>query len=570
MREESVNKEGAFRGKLRGAFGSSAFRAVAYAALMAAMAGCGAPGFARESADSGDGVLLGVFHEGAQKDLKAVKDLEKGTERKFASIMWYMDWTSPFPLEDAKRVSKAGYMPHITWEPWSWEKKDLVKLQDILAGKWDKYIGDWAKDAARFGRPLLVRWGHEFNGDWYPWSVPNNGQDPALYVKAYRYVHDAFRDAGAKNVEWIWCFNASSVPALPWNAPMLAYPGDEYADWVGIDGYDFSGTDSFRSIFKNAYAKALSTANKPIMIAEFATGVSGQDKGKWIGRMAADLKEFFPAVRAITWFDINKERDWRLLSGIEAERTAKAVFADEFFISESSAFKRIKDGFASHRDRYLKNLEAQTPKKVAKEASAASFASVRGLDQAKAAWASAKPVTLTSAKGEADMDARIFVGYSKEALFARAEVRDDVPMNNDKKGGDIWNGDNVELCISMDPDADPAREFYGPKDVQIGVSPGKPEKGIGPSVWVWGSLKKTPQGAVVRAEKTAAGYLVEAMIPWSALSPGFAPEKGMKLGFDAAIDDADAKGPDREKQTIWCGDGNFYANPSQWGVIVLE
>ncbi len=569
MKHETDRRRGSRRGRSSMKIAPRGPRAVVAAALLIALAVCGAKGFAKDAGAGEDGVLLGVFHEGSQANLQPVKDLEAKTGKKFASVMWFLDWTTSFPADDVKRVSKAGYVPHIAWEPWSWNDKGLVKLPDILAGKWDKYIGDWAAGAKRFGKPILLRWGHEFNGDWYPWSVPNNGKDPAVYVKAYRYVHDVFTKAGAKNVKWVWCFNASSVPALPWNAPMEAYPGDEYVDWVGIDGYNFSGTDSFKSIFKTAYAKALTTVSKPIMIGEFATGGAGQDKAKWIAQMANDLRESFPAIRAITWFDINKERDWRLLSGIEAERTVRAVFAQPNFLSDPSMFDKTVKGFAARRGKYLAILEAQTPKKALKEARAAALAAGTDFSGVSSALAGAAPIILTSAKGAADMEASVRVGYSPEALFIRAEVKDDVPMNNDKKEANIWNGDNLEICISTDKDADPAREFYGPKDFQIGVSPGNPEKGVAPSIWVWAAVQKSPAGAKIKAEKTATGYVLEAMIPWNALSAGFVPEKGSALGFDLAIDDADAK-PDRERQTIWCGDGNFYANPSQWGIIALD
>jgi hypothetical protein len=517
-----------------------------------------------------EGILLGIFHEGSQKDLAPVNRIEESIGKKFASVMWYQDWTSPFPMAEARRVSRAGYMPHITWEPWSWENKDLVKLQDILDGKWDKYIEDWAKGAARFGRPILLRWGHEFNGDWYPWSVPNNGQDPSLYVRAYRRVHDAFRKAGADKVSWIWCFNANSVPAMPWNAPQAAYPGDQYVDWVGIDGYDFSGSESFHSIFKGAYAKAVASTAKPLMIAEFATGGAGPYKARWIAQMAAGLHALFPAVKAITWFDIEKERDWRLLSSIDSLNAARAAFGSEAFLSDPAWFGKVETAFPSLRQGHLDSLKVLAPKKQAQEAAAAAFPDADGLGGVKASWAGTSPIVLTSEKGQSDMEAEIRLGYSTRALFLRAVIRDDFPMNNDKAGADIWNGDCLEVCISTRPEADPEREFYGPGDFQVGLSPGKPDKGLGPSAWVWAALKKVPAGTELRAERSPSGYILEARIPWASLDPEFKPESGMALGFDLAVDDADSGSTDRERQTVWSGDQGFYANPSQWGILRLK
>jgi hypothetical protein len=527
-------------------------------------------GSAKNVTDSGTGVLLGVFHEGSQNDLAPIKELEQGLFRKFTSIMWFTDWTTGFPAKEVKRVSKAGYMPHIAWEPWSWENKDLIKLQDILDGKWDTYIKTWASEASKFKRPLLIRWAHEFNGDWYPWCVTNNGKDPKIYIKTYRYIHDIFKAAGANNVQWVWCYNAASVPAQPWNAPFEAYPGDEYVDWVGIDGYNYSGTDSFKSLFKSAYIKAITSVKKPIMIAEFATDGTGPYKAKWITDMARDLKTLFPAIRTITWFDIKKEKDWRLFASAESQYSARKAFEDPFFLPNASLFKTIPTQFDSYREEYLKTLEILSPKKVLMKASASEFPDEKDLSKLNTHWAKSTPASITSAKGEADLHAKLSLGYSQKSLFVRAEIADDYPLHNGKTGADIWNGDCIELCISLDKDADPEREFFGSKDFQIGLSPGKPDQGIKPSIWAWGSLAKSPDGAVIDVQKTAAGYLIQAIIPWASLVPDFVPQKGWELGFDFAIDDADQSSNDRQSQNIWCGDGNFYANPAQWGILTLE
>ena len=49
-------------------------------------------------------------------------------------------------------------------------KPDRFNLPDILAGKWDAYIDQWADAARDYGKPLLVTWGLEMNGIWFPWS----------------------------------------------------------------------------------------------------------------------------------------------------------------------------------------------------------------------------------------------------------------------------------------------------------------------------------------------------------------------------------------------------------------
>jgi len=518
------------------------------------------------SEDAGQGVLLGIFHEGSQMDLSFVNQYEEKIEKEFASVMWYLDWSTSFPMEDVQRVSDAGYMPHITWEPWFFEDPEKIMLANILSGEWDEYINHWAADAARFGKPLLIRWGHEFNGNWYPWSVAQNGENPQLYIDAYRKVHDAFVSAGADNVKWIWCPNANSVPNEEWNVASMAYPGDDYVDWIGIDGYNFSGSDSFKTIFSKAYQALVTDFSKPIIIAEFATGGEGSKKGDWVKDMATDLEQYFPAIKAITWFDINKELDWRLIVDNETEEAAKSAFSSEYFQSEASSFVFVSEEYASIIDGITLVIEDQAGP-VERQKAFAPMASedlLQGSSQTDE-----KVLVIVSDDGEEDLKAEFQFAWDKEALYFRANVTDDVPLNNNKTAENIWNGDNIEICIGLDPSADPTRTFFNGSDFQIGFSTGSKSEGVSPGIWAWGSMGKAPEGAQNFITETELGYILEGIIPWASIKPGFIPEAGMELGLDFAVDDAD-EGPDRESQIIWNGDSSFYSNPSQWGILVLE
>jgi beta-mannanase len=165
------------------------------------------------------------------------------------------------------------------------------------------------------GAPVMARWGHEFNGNWYPWGIANNNSNPALYISAYRHVHDLVVAAGATNVQWVWCFNNGSTPDASYNDPAQSYPGDAYVDWVGIDGYNW-GLDpswdptgnhwtSFDSMFTSAYAQARAIAPKrPIMIGEVASSEDGGNKAQWISDMSTALQSGrYPDLKLVVYFD---------------------------------------------------------------------------------------------------------------------------------------------------------------------------------------------------------------------------------------------------------------------------
>jgi hypothetical protein len=269
---------------------------------------------------------LGVFQE---KDPTATAaDVKPRYGVVPASVMWFDSWATgrAFPVAEARQLWRHGIMPHYTWEPWDTTLGPAdpaqIHLTDIIDGAWDGYISARAREFAAVRLPILIRWGHEFNGNWYPWGIANNGNDPSLYVRAYRHVHDLTEAAGARNVQWVWAFNNGSSPDEAYNDPARAYPGDAYVDWIGIDGYNWGFGPSwdptgehwasFDATFATAYAKARSVApGRPVMLGEFASTEDGGDKAGWLEEMDATLRSgAYPDLRLLTYFDVIKEEPW--------------------------------------------------------------------------------------------------------------------------------------------------------------------------------------------------------------------------------------------------------------------
>ena len=267
-----------------------------------------------------------------------VGDLETALNRKIPHIVTFQDWSGPFPDLDAREARARGKTLQVTWEPWHFSDPNAIQLSDIIAGKHDRYIDDWASGARSFGGEIWVRWGHEMNGNWYPWSTGNNGSDAQIWVKAYQHIHDRFRRAGASNVRWIWCFNAESVPAVNWNDPTKTYPGDDYVDAVAIDGYNFGTTtahsrwQSFGEIFAGPVALAnRKWPDKPLWIGETGCSTNGGDKVAWLREMDKSLRGPLARVESVTWFEAAKEADWRVMSSLQSAQTARQIWGGEYY-----------------------------------------------------------------------------------------------------------------------------------------------------------------------------------------------------------------------------------------------
>jgi len=248
-------------------------------------------------------------------------------------VMFYRDLARPFPLRAVTCIHDRGAIPIVSLELWHWHDQ-RPQLEQIRGGAYDQDFRTWASDAKRYGNPVFLRFGFEFNGNWFSWSG-----DPEAYRAAWRHIHDLFTQIGANNVTWVWAPNVVSCPDVPANATEHYYPGDEYIDWIGVDGYNF-GDDhdkwhlwaSFESIFaKTLAALRAQHASKPIMISEFGCAdAEPERRAVWIREAYAFLRKR-DEVRAAVWFNYDKRREgepnWRIDTSAPSLAAFNATFA---------------------------------------------------------------------------------------------------------------------------------------------------------------------------------------------------------------------------------------------------
>jgi hypothetical protein len=285
------------------------------------------------------GALFGAYvnasgqwsgNEQAQQD---VISYEKTLGRKLDINHHYYSWTDTFPSGLEEWDIQSRRTPLITWEPWG------TDLRSIAEGQHDELIRTRARRLAALGAPVFLRWGHEPNSDWYPWSgIANNDpgttNGPARYVAAYRRIHDLFEQEGARNVTWVWSPNAEDVPAESWNHWMAYYPGDNYVDWVGPDGYNWGTSRSwstwttFAEIFRDVYRDF--EGRKPIMIAETASVEPGGSKAAWILDAWYEIQVRMPQIAAFVYFDVPPE--WTARSSREASDALSRLATSSHFM----------------------------------------------------------------------------------------------------------------------------------------------------------------------------------------------------------------------------------------------
>jgi hypothetical protein len=214
----------------------------------------------------------------------------------------------------------------------------------------------------QMGTPVMVRFGHEMNGSWYPW-----GQQPTKFIDAFRRVAHAVRAAPTSVIVWSpndaggYPFGGGAAyEAKPGDLdyPLLDtdhdgtltqaddayspyYPGDDVVDWIGLSLYHFGTSypwgenvipeptkfaDKLTGHYRNAevderaatdfYAVFAEGHDKPMVISETSaaynpgnpTGSSNIDikRAWWNQLFSEENHQRFPRIKMINWFEQEK------------------------------------------------------------------------------------------------------------------------------------------------------------------------------------------------------------------------------------------------------------------------
>ncbi|MBN1597487.1 MAG: hypothetical protein JW894_04295 [Bacteroidales bacterium] len=309
-----------------------------------------------------DGCVIGMFTAAENgyfpgDGISAIKGFEELIDHEVGSVVWFPTWEEPFPTEACKEAYKNGIIPHITWELfWPSENYNTAPVdstgfhgfEEVLNGEHDAYIDSFATAAKEYGKIVLIRFMHEFNGNWYVWSGNKNGAEndgPERVVAVWKYVVDRFKAIGADNVKWLWVPHGPSIDLKEeeWNAVANYWPGDEYVDWIGLDAYNWYPKDpwggnrpyrDFDNCFRKLYDDCAILGDQPMMIAEFAScefEYDGIDKAAWITDAFNKIKTEYPRIKIFTWFHIKKELDWRVNSSPEALKAFQDAMDDTYY-----------------------------------------------------------------------------------------------------------------------------------------------------------------------------------------------------------------------------------------------
>lgn len=248
-------------------------------------------------------------------------------------ILTFDALTDAVPLADLDRILAAGATPVITIEPWdptAGVDQPEFALRRIADGAFDADLRRWAEDLSRWGHPAIIRFAHEMNGDWYPWGISVNGNSAEDYRNAWRHMHDILSTADGLTFLWAPMTEVAGIGAFT-----DAFPGAEFVDHLGVDGYNW-GDDGVHAWASPEYIFADSLRqlrelddDLPILLAEIGSAEDSdpQRKSRWITEFLS-LATTSDRVEGFLWFQTNKERDWRFNSSPQSALAFRSGLAE--------------------------------------------------------------------------------------------------------------------------------------------------------------------------------------------------------------------------------------------------
>ncbi|MDD4183705.1 MAG: glycosyl hydrolase [Candidatus Omnitrophica bacterium] len=263
-----------------------------------------------------------------------IKNFKSAYGKKPFLVMVFIGWDKVVSEETIKNIYSEGCVMVVTWEPWNPASAEAIDYDKLLCGGYDSYIASFARQIKSVPGTVFIRFAHEANGNWYPWSGVKIGKQK--YIALYRYVKDRFDALGVTNAKWIFSINCEDVPNEKNNRYLLYYPGDDYVDYIGIDGYNWGDTKpwskwmSFAEIFSRRLEAVIQEIKKPVLITEFSSTSSGGDKAAWIAQALKSIK-IMKNIKGFVLFNHDKETDWNFPPDSSSGRNLKQQLQDSYF-----------------------------------------------------------------------------------------------------------------------------------------------------------------------------------------------------------------------------------------------
>jgi len=297
-------------------------------------------------------IALGVWTEGlfdakTQKlHPEKLQQFEQLIHKKVSIAHYYIGWealANPGLITQFNTLHSYGWEPMLNVNPYYFSQCPATELplyKAIAQGTCDTFLYKAGKNLHQVQQPFYLLFAWEMNNKDNSWSIPYTGSTPDDFIAAWRHIHTIFKQEGVKNIVWVFCPNVPDDTLVPYNK---IYPGNNYVDWIGLDGYNWGTTQSwsqwvsFAGVFTSSYNRLTALApNKPLMIAEVNTTDQGGDKGAWYTDMLTKQIPYnFSKISAVVIFNEDRSKqehvNWRVDVTPDALRAFRSAVNTSFY-----------------------------------------------------------------------------------------------------------------------------------------------------------------------------------------------------------------------------------------------
>ncbi|WP_305983965.1 glycoside hydrolase family 26 protein [Roseibium sp. MMSF_3544] len=207
-------------------------------------------------------------------------------------------------------AKERGRSVLITVEPWTWgENWDVSPAElrsGIASGAYDPNISAICTVANAMESPVTIRWAQEMESTSgrFTWS----GWEPDAYIDAYQHVVDVCRE-NAPDASFMW--SPKGEEGL-----QAYYPGDDYADVVGLsvfglqewDKDKYGGDRTFAETLAPAYERVVGFG-KPVYVAELGYVGDREYVTKW-AEDVTNVGPEFPELTTVVYFNDKEVWPW--------------------------------------------------------------------------------------------------------------------------------------------------------------------------------------------------------------------------------------------------------------------
>ncbi|MFD7134738.1 glycoside hydrolase family 26 protein [Streptomyces sp. NPDC059894] len=260
------------------------------------------------------GAWFGAFVPHDKSNLsEKVRDYEERIGRTLDVVYTYHDMSlvegdrleGQLLTAEEQRVAADDHLLLLSWESKWWGGTDAQQptWKQIADGDLDASVIDvQARRVKEFGEKVFLSFDLEMDT-----RTPANGT-PEDYVRAYRHIHDRFRDLGVTNVVWTWITTGYLEHA---DVIERMYPGDDYVDWVAYNQYNYFRchqadwlTFAQTQQATHDWIRENISDDKPLMLSEFGTANDPSRPGRqaeWYAQVPSVLKGLTGVKAALQW-----------------------------------------------------------------------------------------------------------------------------------------------------------------------------------------------------------------------------------------------------------------------------